>query len=70
MPAASTPEPSLPRWSAVSGTAAYVGVNERTIRRAIADGRLRAHRIGKLIRIDRDDIAKYIILAEPTSVSR
>lgn len=66
----STIEPGARRYFSIAEAAADLHVAERTIRRAIAAGRLRAHRIGKLIRLDRDDLADYITVADPSAVSR
>ena len=47
----------MPRLLTIAETAEYVGVDERTVRRWIADGTLRASRIGgRLIRIKAEDV--------------
>ena len=47
----------LPKRLSIKQAAEYHGVCDRTIRRAIADGRLKAYRVGKrTIRIDRDSL--------------
>lgn len=49
----------LPPNPTISQTAEFFGVDEKTIRRWIAQGRLTAYRVGpRLIRIDRESIAK------------
>jgi excisionase family DNA binding protein len=51
----------LPKWAPVQQTATYLGVDERTVRRYIASGRLDARRIGpRLIRVDRDSVEKMM----------
>jgi excisionase family DNA binding protein len=50
---------SLPARVSVNRAAAYLDVSHRTVRRYIADGQLRATRIGpRLIRIDRESLLK------------
>jgi excisionase family DNA binding protein len=54
--------PSPPRkLIAVSAAAAYADCSTRTIRRWIADGRLRAYRTGpKLVKVDQADLDAQI----------
>lgn len=53
---------SAPRQlESVASGAAYANVSQRTIRRWIADGRLRAYRAGsRLVRIDRAELDRLI----------
>ncbi|MGY4712893.1 helix-turn-helix domain-containing protein [Mycolicibacterium sp. CBM1] len=47
----------LPARPSIKAAAAEFGLSEKTIRRWIADGRLRAYRIGpKMIRVDRESL--------------
>ena len=39
-------------WASVDEIAEQFGIGKRTVRRHIAEGRLRAYRVGRLIRID------------------
>jgi excisionase family DNA binding protein len=39
---------------------AYLGVSERTIRREVAAGRLLAVKIGRQVRFDPPDVARYV----------
>ncbi|TAM63551.1 helix-turn-helix domain-containing protein [Mycobacterium sp.] len=49
----------LPPNPTISQAAEFFGVDEKTIRRWIAQGRLTAYRVGpRLIRIDRESIIK------------
>jgi excisionase family DNA binding protein len=49
----------LPAQPTINQTAAHFGVDVKTVRRWIAQGRLIAYRIGpRLIRIDRESIIK------------
>jgi len=53
----------LPPRATIKKTAEHLGVSEKTVRRYIAQGRLKAHRVGpRLIRIDRESLLK---LAQP-----
>ncbi len=53
-----TPRPTPPsrRYATLSQAADYVGCNERTIRRQIAAGDLTGYRLGRLIRIDLNEL--------------
>ena len=45
------------RWASLSEAAAYVGVNQRTIRRMITSGKITGYQASKaLIRVDLDEI--------------
>jgi excisionase family DNA binding protein len=50
-----------PRLSIVQAADQF-GISTRTVRRRIAEGKLRAYRVGGLIRIDAEDLAQ---LAQP-----
>lgn len=58
-----TTRADLPARPSIKQAAEFLGVDVRTIRRWISQGRLIAHRVGpRLIRIDRESILK---LASP-----
>jgi excisionase family DNA binding protein len=40
--------------------AGFLGVSEKTVRRLIATGRLRCIRIGRLVRIERGDVSRWL----------
>jgi excisionase family DNA binding protein len=44
----------------VAAAAKKLKVSEKTVRRKIATGELRAHRVGKLVRIGEPDLADYL----------
>jgi excisionase family DNA binding protein len=45
------------RYASLSDTAEYIGVNEKTVRRRIADGTLTGYRLGgRLLRIDLNEV--------------
>jgi excisionase family DNA binding protein len=50
----------LPRWSTVPAFAQEVGFSEWTIRNEIREGRLRARRIGRCVRILDEDAAEWM----------
>jgi len=49
---------TLPPRVSIKQSAAYHGVCDKTIRRMIADGRLKAYRVGghRMIRVDRESL--------------
>jgi excisionase family DNA binding protein len=51
---------SLPKFFTVRQLAEALGVSEKTIRRAIKAGLLRAHYVGPLVRIAEDDAAMFM----------
>ena len=54
---AETVSTTEPRWATIAAAAAYLAVNERTIRRWITDGTIPGKRIGrKLVRIDLNEL--------------
>jgi excisionase family DNA binding protein len=50
----------LPRWRTVPEAAKAAGVSEWTIRKEIAEGRLRARRIRRILRVLDDDSAAWM----------
>lgn len=59
---------TVPPWVTIAYCADYLGVDEKTVRRYIAQGRLTASRIGpRLIRVERDSLLK---LARPMGGGR
>ncbi|WP_423891371.1 helix-turn-helix domain-containing protein [Bradyrhizobium sp.] len=54
----------LGKLRTISQTAEILQTSERTVQRLIADGRLRAHRIGRLVRITDDDVAALLDATE------
>lgn len=44
------------RYASIDDAAAYVGLNPRTIRRWIAAGRLPGYRLGRLVRVDLNEL--------------
>jgi excisionase family DNA binding protein len=52
------PSPTVPRrYASLDEAADYIGVNEKTIRRHIAAGRITGYRLGnRLVRIDLNEL--------------
>jgi excisionase family DNA binding protein len=49
------------RYASLSDAAEYIGVNERTIRRHIADGSLTGYRLGsRLVRVDLNELEQAL----------
>jgi excisionase family DNA binding protein len=60
------PKPIAPprRWAGIGVAADYIQVNERTIRKMIADGRLTGYKSGnRLIRVDLNEIDNVLLRA-------
>jgi excisionase family DNA binding protein len=49
-----------PKYVSLAQASQRCNLSARTLRRAIADGRLRAHRIGRLIRIHVADLDQFV----------
>lgn len=67
-----TPAQPAPRrrYATVEAAAEYFGVNTRTVRRWITDGRLTAYRIGAhLLRLDWSEIESLAVRCDPSEVS-
>lgn len=43
-----------------------VGVSIKTIRRRISDGSLHGYRVGRLIRVDLDELRHHLVVEMPT----
>lgn len=59
MSVASAP-PAAPATLDVDGVAAQLGLNQRTIRRAVADGRLGHLRVGRCLRFRQDHVDAFV----------
>ncbi|MEV8180748.1 MULTISPECIES: excisionase family DNA-binding protein [Micrococcales] len=44
-----------------------LGVSVKTIRRRIADGTVRGYRVGRLIRVDLDELRRSLVVEMPTA---
>lgn len=54
------PSSRLPRLLDIEVVAKHLGVSTKTVRRQIACGELRAHRVGRNIRISEDDLVIFL----------
>lgn len=55
--APSTEHPKKRRWVTQAEAAQYLGITDRTVRRLVASGELKAYRLGpRLLRIDQADV--------------
>jgi excisionase family DNA binding protein len=48
--------PPTPRYVSLAHAAEYADCNERTLRRLIADGKITGFRLGRVIRIDLNEL--------------
>ena len=62
--------PAEPRYVSLARASAMVDVSTRTLRRAIAAGRLAAHRLGRLIRIDLAELQRWVEADGAAELSR
>jgi len=44
-----------------------LGLSVKTIRRRIADGTIRGYRVGRLIRVDLDELRQSLVVEMPTA---
>jgi len=49
-----------PQWLGAAGAACLLGVTDRTVHRAINRGDLTAYRVGRVIRIRRVDVDRFL----------
>ncbi|UNX53351.1 helix-turn-helix domain-containing protein [Georgenia sp. TF02-10] len=47
--------------------AEHIGVHPKTLRRRIADGTLTGYRIGRMVRVDLDEVARCLITTITTT---
>ncbi|OBG50174.1 excisionase family DNA-binding protein [Mycolicibacterium fortuitum] len=59
--ARTTPEPTRRRYVTLNEAADYLAVDRRTVRNMIADGRLTGYRLGRLIRLNLDEIDSQMV---------
>lgn len=64
------PPPAHPtRLVPLAYAAAYFQVSVKTLRRRIADGTIAGYRVGRLIRVDLDELAQSLVVAIPSARS-
>ncbi|MEP7739146.1 helix-turn-helix domain-containing protein [Nocardioides sp. 31GB23] len=65
-----TAPPPVKRLRSIDEAADYLGVNARTIRRYLAEGRLPGYRVGgKLLRVNMADVEALAVPVAPHEVS-
>ena len=57
---AAVPDPDHGRLLDVAAVARHLDVCEKTVRRLIARGDLRAHRIGRLLRVSEEELGRFL----------
>ena len=68
--ASHNPPPVARRYYTVDQAAALYGVNSRTVRKWLTEGRLTAYRVGgRLIRLDAAEVEALAVRCDPSSVS-
>lgn len=63
-----TPGPNA-RLVPLADAAKHFHVSTRTLRRRIADGTITGYRIGRLVRVDLDELTRRLIVAIPSARS-
>lgn len=59
-PAAAIPSPDLPPMVTVGDLSDYLKVHDRTVRRWLAEKRLRYVKVGGAVRIRREEVARFL----------
>ena len=57
---AAVPDPDLGHLLDIAAVADRLDVCQRTVRRLISRGDLRAHRIGRLLRVSQDELDRFL----------
>ena len=63
------PQRYVPDLGPISEAATFLNCHERTIRRLIHDGKLRAYRVGRVLRVDMNEVYDYAAPVPPESVA-
>jgi excisionase family DNA binding protein len=64
------PPPAQPiRLVPLADAAEHFHVSVKTLRRRIADGTIAGYRVGRLIRVDLDELAQTLVVAMPSARS-
>ncbi|GAB2486601.1 hypothetical protein GCM10027063_30510 [Promicromonospora xylanilytica] len=53
----------------LTDAAEHFHVSVKTLRRRIADGTITGYRLGRLIRVDLDELTRHLVVAMPTARS-
>lgn len=63
----SSGETSMPKLVSLAEAAEQFGISVKTIRRRISDGTVRGYRVGRLIRVDMNDLLENLVKEIPAS---
>jgi len=69
MPHISPPPAHPTRLVPLADAAAHFHVSVKTLRRRIADGTIEGYRVGRLIRVDLDELTQSLVVAIPSARS-
>lgn len=59
-------KPSMPKLVSLAEVAEQLGFSVRTLRRRISDGTVRGYRVGRLLRVDMNDLLENLVEEIPT----
>lgn len=62
----SSGESSMPKLVSLAEAADQFGISVKTLRRRISDGTVRGYRVGRLIRVDMNDLLENLVEEIPT----
>lgn len=60
-------EPSMPKLVSLAEAAEQFGISVKTLRRRISDGTVRGYRVGRLIRVDMNDLLENLVEEIPAA---
>ncbi|MFI9487399.1 helix-turn-helix domain-containing protein [Promicromonospora sp. NPDC052451] len=69
MPHTSPAPPRPTRLVPLADAAEYLHVSVKTLRRRIADGTIAGYRVGRLIRVDLDELPQKLVVTIPSARS-
>lgn len=58
---------SNPQLMSLAETAEMLGVSAKTLRRRIADGTIHGYRVGRLIRVDLNEVRERLLIEMPST---
>lgn len=59
-------ESATPKLVSLAEAAEQFGISVKTLRRRISDGTVRGYRVGRLIRVDMNDLLENLVVEIPT----
>jgi len=66
----SRPAPSDQQMMSLAETAELLGVSVETLRRRISDGTIHGYRVGRLIRVDLNEVRERLLIEMPSVKGR